>query len=62
MIALTVEEEGAGAAAKGVSINWCPYDQRDPRRDQWFRGWQAEMDKRRPITSGDSRLPPWILD
>jgi ribosome modulation factor len=30
------QEEGAAAAAKGRSIGWCPYDEGDPRRDQWI--------------------------
>lgn len=62
MIALTVEDEGAAAAAKGRSINWCPYDEGDPRRDQWLKGWRAEMDKGGPLGSDYSKLPPRILD
>jgi ribosome modulation factor len=49
MIALTMQDEGAAAAAKGRSINWCPYDEGDPRRDQWMKGWRAEMDRGRPF-------------
>jgi ribosome modulation factor len=62
MIALTVEGEGAAAAARGRSINWCPYDEGDRRRDEWLKGWRAEMDKGRPFESNDSKPPPWILD
>jgi ribosome modulation factor len=51
MVALTVQDEGAAAAAKGRSINWCPYDEGDPRRDQWMKGWRAEREKGRPFGS-----------
>jgi len=57
MIAITVQDEGAAAAAKGRSKNWCPYDEGDPRRDQWMKGWQAEMDKARPFGSSNSNPP-----
>jgi ribosome modulation factor len=50
----TVEEAGAAAAAQGRSINWCPYDEGDPWRDQWMKGWQAEMEKGRPLGSSNS--------
>ena len=60
MRALTVQDEGAVAAAKGRSINWCPYDDGDPRRDQWMKGWRAEMEKSRPLALDPSppRLEP----
>jgi ribosome modulation factor len=45
IIALTVQDEGATAAAKGRSTTSCPYIEGDPRRDQWIRGWQAVMEK-----------------
>ena len=50
----TLEGEGAAAAAKGRSINWCPYDEGDPRRDQWMKGWRAEMEKGRPLAPDPS--------
>jgi ribosome modulation factor len=39
MIALNAQAEGESAAEMGRSTTWRPYNEGDPRRDQWLKGW-----------------------
>jgi ribosome modulation factor len=62
MIALTVQDEGAAAAAKGRSVNWCPYDEGDPRRDQWMKGWRDDDPAADTTANKKRRYPRRVAD
>ena len=58
---LTTFDEGFFAAQKDRSTTWCPYDEGDPRRDQWLRGWQVGVvTKRRNAQTPNEPSPQQV--
>jgi ribosome modulation factor len=53
MVALNAQAEGESAAEMGRSTTWCPYDEGDPRRDQWLKGWKTGLTKRKAAGQND---------